>query len=126
MKNLNDYSEPILKAWTYHEALRRLGFRPQDIYVSIYREPVMGVLAYTFGCTLEAQDKDFTMSCGAYPDEAGVEQAVAEWQEFVEQLPSFPYVELQKVFTASEVWGKSAEFVLSLHQKGFMFPYDKN
>jgi hypothetical protein len=126
MKNLNDYSETILKAWAYHEALRRLGFLSKDIYVDIYREPVASVLVFTFGTVLRAQGKKFVVSCGAYPDAATAMGAMTEWDEFVDQLPSFSDEELQEVFAASEVWGASAEFVLSLRKKGFMFPYDKN
>lgn len=126
MKNLNDYSENVLKIWTYHEALRRLGFLPGDIFVDIHREPMANMLVFASGCVLRTQNKEFTVSCGAYPDEAAAKVALDEWDEFVAQLPSFEDEALQEVFEASEVWGKSAEFVLRLREKGFMFPYDKN
>ena len=126
MKKLTDYSAPILKAWTIHEALRRLGFLPREVYMSAYREPIDGVLAYVFGCILQTQDKEFIVSCGAYRDAAGVEHARVEWDEFREQIHEHSEEALREVFEGSEVWGKSADFVLTLRKKGFMFPYDKN
>lgn len=121
-KRLQDYSEPVLKAWSYYEALRRLGFAADDIFAQAHQEPVAGVLMHMFAVGLYTQGNEFVVNCGAFVTEEEAQAVCAEWGEFAGQLPDFSEPELIEVFKASEPWRTSAQFVLALRLKGFVIP----
>jgi len=122
MKNITDYSKAVQKVWIAHETLLRLGFDPEDIYISRHREPVAGRLIDTLGCTLRTQDKEFVINCEYYPKLNSIEKVLLEWGDFVRNLKHIPDEDLDSVYAAWPFPQSRTEFVIALVRKGFILP----
>lgn len=114
MSDSPDYSPVIWFVWTIHEALRRLGFPADDIFV--HADP-FGTVAVE----LRTQGKSFSIVVGP----SGLTQAafVSAWYDFAVALSS------NKVSqeALAKHWDESrakhdASFVTALLAAGFTFP----
>lgn len=123
MKTITDCSKPVQRLWVCHEALRRLGFDAEDIYVSKCIEPVMGQLVDSLCCILESQSKQFIMNCGYYYYEGEIEKALDEWSSFIRDLREVPEEDLMDVFESWPFDQSRVDFIGALYLKGFTIPY---
>jgi hypothetical protein len=105
------------EALAYHEAFRRLGFAPHEIYFYVHdRTPrIAGVL-------LKSQGLEFLCSIAQgdlSPDalQAQWKIAAAWWND-----PATLESERQDIWLSSQVGRRSAAFMLALLAKGFALP----
>ena len=108
---MNAFPKEILEAWAVHEALRRLGFLPEEIFVSM--DNPEGFLFVV----LIAQEKTFGINIGKPP--FSEEEFFGLWEKFTHGLATFPDEFLQNAWDNSVIRTKTPEFVMALLQKGF-------
>lgn len=97
-----------------HEALRKLGFLPGDIYVTVDPSGTAVVI-------LKAQDLEFNITCGSF--DAGAEEFARQWTEAVERWNnSMPAEEMDGIWRNSFAFANIAQLILALKQKGFYVP----
>lgn len=77
-------SEPIRYAWVYHEALRRLGFRSDDIYVGIVDGVVGSAIMPVVHVRLVVDGRPFGIHVAVW--NRGEEAFKREWQAFIDHL----------------------------------------
>ena len=94
----------------YFEALRRLGFGSEDIFVFLH-----GGSAYVM---LRAQGKEFV--CAAGPIDIPKESFVGEWEKVANALNSreIPEGDLQRLYAESEAFTDSVGFMAAMIAKG--------
>ena len=120
-------SKVFMRALACHEALRRLGFDPADIYIGISGPTVDGAItrngkpagANIFVVQLKTQGKEFTLGMG----EANPETYLDDWQESVRWWNTEADEKAMDI-----IWerfgplGESTKFVASLIEYGFVLP----
>ena len=114
MSDSADYAPVIWFVWTLHEALRRLGFLAEDIFV--HADPVG-----TVAVELRTQGKSFNIVVGP----SGMTQAgfVAAWYDFATNLSSNKISQDDLVKHWDESRAKhDSSFVTALIKAGFTFP----
>jgi len=119
VKKLGEYSKEIQSVWVAHEALLRLGFSSDDVYVSCHEENKKEVL----DCRLLTQDKDFIINCGIIEDEK-FEDFVEEWKSFVKNYNGNEFLE-EELVALFDSWPFPQSmwfFVMALTAKGFILP----
>lgn len=110
------YSKFVREAYSYYEAYRRLGFKPDDIYIVTSDEfPTVGV-------KIEVQGKTFTATVTDLTDKSAFESFQNDWLQFYEQLQAIPETELQEIWDSSIVRANSWEFVAAIIKKGIAIP----
>lgn len=69
---------------------------------------------------LKAQNKEFTVTVGAYSSDDEADAAVATWTEFVSLANGGAFEEkaLDDIYKSSHAFTHSVDLVLSLHDKG--------
>ena len=124
--NADKFPAVFVEAFAMHELLRRLGFLPDQIFVSTQPE-----LEDQSGddyplhmlCILRAQDKEFAFDLG----QTGLtrEEFGTLWVEFVnEVIVKATHDELKEMWEGSGVFKVKLDVVQALHAKGFRFPLD--
>lgn len=123
MKSVKDYSIIIQRLWVCHQALLRLGFKSDDIYVYKYDDVINGEEFNVLNCVLKAQSKEFTVCCGYY-QKGGIDLALVEWNDFVQNYNSkqMKESELNDLFENWPFNEPKAGFVIALISKGFKIP----
>jgi hypothetical protein len=114
MSDSPDYPPVIWFVWTIHEALRRLGFISDDIFV--HADP-LGTVAVE----LRTQNKSFSAVVGP----SGMTQAgfVAAWYDFATNLSSNKISQDDLVKRWDESRAKhDPSFITALLNAGFTFP----
>jgi hypothetical protein len=123
-----DYPESVKECWAVHQALRTLGFKPDDIYVAAgqsaghaFNPPAMFVV-------LRTQDKEFVVTLALFETDEAVESALQLWTEFAERwnADSFDQDVMDKIYNESNVMQNSAQLVLSIEGKGIRCPVTTN
>ena len=105
------YPEVILKAWTYFEALRKLGYPSEMIYFS----PSEGSVQMA----LKDGDRQVVMVAG--PIDCTLDELVDLWTAFVDDLRDAPQSELTEIWESdlNMVLGRSVDFLGALMSNGF-------
>lgn len=113
--DLKKVEKPYREALAVHEALRRLGFEPEEIYVGHNN---FG----QFWVQLESQGKKFIADCGYIHEPS--ESVDRRWKEIVAAVVdgSITNESFDLALRDSEVYRNSASFVSTLKRKGFEFP----
>ena len=97
-----------------HEALRKLGFEPDEIYVMLDSSNTAVV-------TLKAQDLEFNITCGDFEGDA--DEFSSQWSEAVGQWnKSMSTDTMNKIWKSSFVYANIAQLIMALKQKGFYVP----
>lgn len=104
-----NFPREIDDAWAVHEVFRRLGFLPEEIFVSMDNPD--GLLLVV----LMAQEKTFCVSVGKPPFSEA--EFIALWTQFTTALPSIPEEYLQQAWERSI--DKFPALVQALFLKGF-------
>lgn len=107
------------EAWAVFEALRRLGFRSDDIYFQVGGEVSPGV--WQICVVLRAQGKEFTaIPCAVAGDPDDIEK---RWKVFSQRIVDrdVPEEELAKIWEGSQALKNSAQLCIALLNKGFNF-----
>jgi hypothetical protein len=109
------YSDDILEVWAYHEAFLRLGFSPDDIFVSVHTDPRAGQV---FGVILRAQGLQFIVNVANASNE---KTFFAAWKRFSEDLNGnrLSKDELKQRWEKSKAFGQKVELLMALLDKGF-------
>lgn len=103
-------SATVVSALAAHEAFRRLGFKPEEIFVALNVGRMM--------VSLRRGDRVFNLMAGPYPGDYA--EFMDEWDAAVEGWNgSMTDVERQRIWSTSEVRARSAEIVIALALKGF-------
>jgi hypothetical protein len=101
----------VAETWAYHEALRRAGFKSDDIFVvGDANDGEVFVL-------LKAQGKEFSMRVG--PRGMPVEEFEAMWKQWCVDIHDVPEAELQEIWQTSLVRRQVARLVYALNVQGF-------
>lgn len=111
-----------------HEGFRKLGFRPDDVYLQLAKSMLRGGVLSCFA-TLRAQGTEFTIECGDVPDgERGAEAFLNEYKKVVVAINdgTLPQADLDRVWQESYCHQKAFEFSAALLRKGFRFPSAEN
>jgi hypothetical protein len=129
---LRRFPRVLQETWAYFEALRRLGFPPDDIYfgtgmgVPDGLKNVSAVVPCMF-VILRTRDKEFTINAGPYY-EGDAKMQEAMWLQIVAGVADGTYdeEELQIVWDSSKASRQSVDFVIALHEKGIPLPKATN
>lgn len=120
-----DYPDAIRECWAVHQALRTLGFSPDDIYVTsghsvahAFNPPAMFVV-------LKTQEKEFVITLGLFETSAAIDHLLMLWTEFAQRwnAQEFAQEEMDAIYKTSNVMKNSAEFVIALEMKGISCPF---
>ncbi|HSW84260.1 MAG TPA: hypothetical protein VLH12_12330, partial [Usitatibacter sp.] len=76
----------VARAWVYHELLRRLGFRPGDLYVGVVRGDFAGAATRVVRVELRAQGREFGVHVAPWTAPRAAFEAA--WTAFVAALRS--------------------------------------
>ena len=114
------------EAWASFEALRRLGFASEDIFVQAGESLDAGLVqapSYQLGVILRAQHKEFIIDCGRIPEEPDAIEAT--WQRFCKAINDREVSErdLQRVWETSHAREQVVGLLTALTAKGFVFPH---
>lgn len=124
-KRMKDFPAVYRDCWALHEALRRLGFASEDIFVLLSGNAEQPTTGLWFFVVLKTQGKEFTIT--VRPIEGlGEEEAGAGWTAFVNLVNArtFALTEMQRVYKTrfvDRVPGP-AMLVSALLAKGFVLP----
>ena len=112
-------SKAVRLAWALHEALRRLGFSAEHIFVQAACE--LHTKKWNFYVILRLPEKpDFRISASAFEDENEADIAIEEWRSFVAGLGVRTDGELQDFwFEAFPTLDPLAALVERLRDRGF-------
>jgi hypothetical protein len=76
------YADDVLACWVYWEALRRIGFASDDIYISVYHEIALGF--EVCGVELRTQKRVFIINAAALTRSRGAFRN--DWLAFCEDV----------------------------------------
>jgi hypothetical protein len=117
---VSDLPGPIWEMVAVHEALRKLGFRPDDIFATANAGGHVGIL-------LRAQGLEFMVACGHLLD-LTEESFTALWDTATQNFNREVYdpADLTRMYEQSWVYKHRTEFVAGLLLKGFRLPRSIN
>lgn len=101
----------VAETWACHEALRRAGFRSDDIY--IIPDANQGEVYVQ----LQAQGKEFNMRVG--PRGMSVEEFESKWKQWCADIQTIAEDELQQLWESSFIRRRVIPLVADLTVKGF-------
>ncbi|MDA4133940.1 MAG: hypothetical protein OK454_12585 [Thaumarchaeota archaeon] len=103
------------------EGLRKLGFKADDIYLSISPSAAHKGAPYAF-CQLRAQGKFYSAILGPSKEKdwGALQQ---EYKEVSTNMTSIPQKDLDRIWQESPCHNQASEFAASLLFMGFKFPY---
>lgn len=102
----------MVEALCYHEALRRLGYTPDEIYVGLTDGKMYVILKTTDAA------RRFVMTAGLLSD-VSPENFKMEWRRSCDIWNRSPNSELMSVFARSFVYANAFDFTAALLAKGF-------
>ena len=116
--SLDRYAPDVLACWVYWEALRRLGFSSDDIFISVYHEAALEF--DVCGVVLRTQCREFNINAAKLTRDG--EEFIAAWISFCRDVLAKRVGdrELQPVWDA-----RPADVMLlpaGLVEKGFSLP----
>lgn len=123
-----DYPDAVRECWAVHQALRSLGFQPDDIYVAAgtaanlaFNPPAMFVI-------LRTQDKEFIVTLGTFETGEAADKALDLWTEFAERSNAGEFAQdtMDDIYNTSNVMQNSVQFAVSLTAKGITLPLRTN
>lgn len=116
MNNYESVSPAMREMLATHDAFRKLGFTPDDIFVHYNSDGT--VLVAVHG----KDDREFAVTCGHV--DLSREGFVREWTRVVEAVrsASFPQADLDRMWIESLVYRERVTFVASLVAKGVYVP----
>lgn len=79
---LDRYAPDVLACWVYWEALRRIGFASDDIFISIYHEAVLEF--DVCGVVLRTQCREFNINAAKLTRDG--EEFIAAWVVFCQDV----------------------------------------
>ena len=98
--------QPIRFAWAYHEALRRLGFRADDISVGIVSGVIVGVgIMPVVHVRLVVDGREFGIHAATW--DLGEAAFRREWQAFIDHLIGTPGVEQYRDDELQALWDQT-------------------
>ena len=139
----DDMPRALLEAWAQHEAFRRLGFSPDDIFFGANQPAQMGLTPilkhqpalricvtedqyWQIVCVLKTQEKQFVVTCGWCPKRMSHEQILARWESFVERFNAGQIEDsyLQRVWERSQVRRDAVHLIEALGRAEIRIPGD--
>jgi len=122
------YSNAVRECWAVHEALRRLGFQANDIYVSAGQEMKSPLLPYSLFVLVRTQDKEFVANCATFDTMAEADAAVDEWTRFATALCDDEFEEeaLRRIYVDSRVYEEATQFMRAIVATGMKPPCQLN
>jgi hypothetical protein len=122
------YSKTVRECWAVHEALRRLGFQANDIYVSGGQELGHPDVPYALFVVVRTQDKEFVANCGKFATMADADAAVDEWTRFATALCDDKFEEeaLRRIYVDSRVYEDATQFMRAIVATGMRPPCQFN
>lgn len=107
-------TDPLFReALAVHEALRRLGFSADDIYIARYRHGEVQM-------HLRTQGLEFTYDCGT--TEMSPEAMLAAWEAAAGEWNKVPPAEIDRALDESFVGQNFVNLLVILKMKGFVLP----
>jgi hypothetical protein len=121
-----EYSEPVKECWAVHQALRALGFKPDDIYVVTGKDAMKPFAAAALFVVLRVDGKEFIVTLAAYDSEAEVEATITMWSIFVGLFndQTFDDVVMADIYERSNVIQNKVAFIIALQNKGLRMQGD--
>lgn len=126
---MRSFSPWILEAWATWETMRKLDFKPDEIFwVFANTENAIPRPGITLNIMLKAQNKQMVVTCSHRLSEGEARRLERSAREFQEALSAnrFDEAEATQVLLKSFVWVNKADFLMTLRQKGFEFPFKLN
>ena len=122
---ITEYPSVLVDGWTVHEAMRRLGFRADDIFFECACDALAGGAPSLF-VVLRAQGKSFAVTLGPLGD-LTPKTMLTFWKSFCEDIKTFPEVDLQRAYDTGLVGrlGRAA-LLMGILEKGFWLPRGTN
>ena len=124
---LRRFPRVLQEAWAYFEALRRLGFRSDDIYFGTGLGipdglPNASAAVSCMFVILRMHDKEFIINVGPYSGDAEMQEKI--WLQIVAGVADGTYdeEELQIIWDNSKASRRSVDFIVALHEKGIAMP----
>jgi len=125
-KHMN-YPPILLDAWTVHEALRKLGFSAEDIYL-VPSVPIDAPHTGEWLCVvLRAQGKEFVKPIGPIGNATSREALYQKWSDLAEELKTVPRAVLARIYS-ERFLDKGGAFKIAkrLLDLEFVFPRSAN
>jgi hypothetical protein len=101
----------VAETWACHEALRRAGFRADDIYI------IANANDGEVYVQLQAQGKEFNLRVG--PRGISIEDFQSKWSRWCVDIQTIAEDELQQMWESSLIRGRVVQLVADLTVKGF-------
>jgi len=112
---VTDFDKPYRDCYAVQEALRRIGFSADDIYVGFGTVSGIDDVLYV---QLRAQGKIFTVTVAKIPG-AAFDDVVATWQTFAYALPGMSEGYLQRILDEAPITKDFVPLLVTLQSKGF-------
>lgn len=124
-KRMKDYPAVYRDCWALHEALRRMGFESEDIFVVCSGNAAEPTTGEWFFVVLKTQGKEFTITVRPI-ETLTYDEALAGWTAFVTLVNArtFSLTEMQRVYKTRflDRFPGPSMLVSALLAKGFTLP----
>jgi len=114
------YPDAVKECWCVHQALRALGFAPENIYIAVGQDERHPQFDAALFVVLKAQGKEFIVTLELYASEAAADADVDQWNAFAElsNEGAFDQEVLEEIYAASNVVQNKVAFASALLGKG--------
>lgn len=114
------YPESVKECWAVHQALRALGFLPEDIYVSTGKDAMRPLAQAALFVVLRTNGKEFIVTLAVYDSDAEVEATLILWSTFVSLYNDHTFDDevMANIYEASNVMQNKVAFIVALQNKG--------
>jgi hypothetical protein len=121
-----EYPEPVKECWAVHQALRALGFKPEDIYVALGKDAMRPLSTIALFVVLRVEGKEFIVTLAVYDSEAEAEVTLTLWSAFVDLFNDqiFDDVVMDDIYEGSNVIQNKVAFIVALQNKGLQMQGD--
>lgn len=109
---LDDYPTAIKEGLAYHEAFRRLGFPPDDIYFATYASNHVQI-------QLKSDGKTFRVDLGMFPARFSQEEIGQMWAKAVELWNTADSAEAMSIWNFSHAKNQAVGLLMRMQEKGF-------
>lgn len=114
------YSPEVQECWCVYQALRKLGFSADNIYVLMAQNGRALHVPISLFVILRSQDKEFNIILCNYSSEDEAEEVLEEWARFVTYANegSFEQGILNEIYEASNIMKQKVMLIAALYKKG--------
>jgi len=114
------FSDVVQECWCIHQAMRKLGFSADDIYLTMAQDARAPQVPVSLFVTLKAQGKEFNITLCGCSNEDEAEKLLEEWASFASYANegAFERDFLDEIYESSNIIKQKVLFVTALVNKG--------